>query len=184
MELFKVKKIIVAISASLALISSAHSEGTSWIAPDFPSNFSLSDTEQAQQWALCAATLEVLAEVTRDLAKKPATADRLDSFSSGAKTAIIGAFVVKMLERTEGKTNAEVQDIIKETFSYAAMASKEYPSLKKTEILSDLELREDKKTWYADLGVSAKACLQKPVLELQQTYIDMVRNLASGVGEN
>ncbi len=176
------KKTFVAIGASLALITSAHSEGKSWIASDFPA-LSLSDTEQAQQWALCAATLQVLAEVTRDQLKKPATADKLDSFSNGAKTAIMGVFVIKMVERIDGKTDAEVEDIFKKTMKYAAMASEAYPDLKKTEIMSDLELRKDKATWYADLGESAKACLKRPVLETQQMYIDMVRKLASGVGE-
>ena len=175
------KKILVAICASLTLITSAHSEGTSWIASDFPT-LSLSDTEQAQQWALCAATLEVLATVTREQLKKPATADKLDSFSSGAKTAIMGVFAMKMMERIEGKTDAEVQDIFRKTFEYAAMASDAYPDLKKTEIMSDLELRKDKATWYADLGESAKSCLQKPVLEIQQAHIDMMREIASGVG--
>ena len=175
------KKILVAISASLALISTAHSEGKSWIAPDFPT-LSLSDTEQAQQWALCAATIKVLADVTRDQLNQPATADRLNSYANGAKTAIVGVFAIKMLERTEGKTDAEVQDIFKKTFKYAAMASEAYPDLKETEIMSDFELRKDKETWYADLAESAKACLQRPVLEVQQTYIDMMREIGSGVG--
>lgn len=175
------KKLLVAICATLGLIASANSEGISWIDPHFPT-LSLSDTEQAQQWALCAATLEVLADVTREKLKRPATADKLVAFSSGAKTAIMGVFAIKMMGRIEGKTDREVQEIFKKTFEYAAMASDEYPDLKKTEILSDLELREDKATWYADLGESAKACLKKSVLEIQQAHIDMVREIASGVG--
>ena len=81
------KKILVAIGASLALITSAHSDGTSWIAPDFPT-LSLSDVEQAQQWALCAATLEIYAEVIRDVLKKPSSADMVDSYVNGAEIAI------------------------------------------------------------------------------------------------
>lgn len=176
------KKILFAICASLAITSNAHSEGASWIAPDFPSGLSLSDTEQAQQWALCAATLQALAEVTRDQLNKPATADKLDSFSNGAKTAIMGVFIMKMTERLDGKTDSEVQDIFKTTVKYATMASEAYPYLKKTEIMSDLELRKDKATWYADLGESAKACLQRRVLEAQQAHIDMMREISSGVG--
>ncbi len=174
------KKILVAISASLALITSAHSEGTSWIAPDFPT-LSLSDVEQAQQWALCAATLEIYAEVIRDMLKKPSSADMVDSYANGAKIAILGVFLVKMRDRITGKTDTEVKDIFNKTIDYAGMASKEFPALKKTEITSDLELRENKETWYADLGESAKTCSQKRVLEIQQTYIDMVRQLTSGV---
>lgn len=84
------KILISAFFTTMVFIQSAHSAGTSWIASDFPPNPDLPEIEQAQKWALCAATLEVYAELTRDQLKKPATANTIQSYASGAKTAILG----------------------------------------------------------------------------------------------
>lgn len=166
----------------ISTIFNAQAQGKSWIAKDFPINRDLSDVEEAQRWALCAATIEVLAEVTRDQLKKPATADTLLTYSNGAKTAILGTFLVNASDRMKNKSDEEVQEIFKKTTEFAIMARTEFPALHKTRIMSDYELRDNKNSWYDDLGKSAASCLQKPALELQQIYIDAVRLLTSGVG--
>ena len=172
---------IAALLATMMVIQSAHSAGTSWITSDFPPNPELPEIEQAQKWALCAATLEVFAELTRDQLKKPATADTIQSYASGAKTAILGVFLMGLPMKIEGKSDAEVQRIFKTTRTYAAMASDSFPELKKKEILSRFELTEDAAALVDDLDASAAACLKKDVLIMQQTYLDIVREVVLGL---
>ena len=172
---------IYALLAAMMFMQAAHGKGTSWIGPDFPPDPESSEVEQAQKWALCAATLEVFAELTREHLKKPSTADTIQAYASGAKTAIMGVFFAGLPKKLEGKSDIETQRIFKNTKDYAVMASESFPELKKKEVMSRLELALDKAIWFADLDSSAAHCLRKDVLTFQQMYIDISRQLAFGV---
>lgn len=176
------KKIFIsAFFTTMMFTQSANSAGTSWIASDYPPNPDMPEIEQAQKWALCAATLEVFADVTREQLKKPATADTIQSYASGAKTAILGVFLIGLPMKIEGKSDAEAQSIFEKTRQYAAMASESFPKLKKREIMSRFELTANTAALVEDLSASAAACLKKDVLIMQQNYIDIVREVFLGV---
>jgi hypothetical protein len=177
-----VKKILIAaFLTTIMFTQSARSAGTSWITSDFPPNPDMPEIEQAQKWALCAATLEVFAELTREQLNKPATADTIQSYASGAKTAILGVFLMGLPLKIEGKTDAEAQSIFDKTRNYAAMASDSFPELKKKQIISKFELTANTAALFEDLSASAAACLKKDVLIMQQNYIDIVREVFLGV---
>jgi hypothetical protein len=162
----------------LATLSGAiHAEGKSWIKETFPIP-SDNEIDEAQQWALCAATLSIYAEIVRTELKKPNVADKLNGLSAGASTAIMGVFAMSLAKKIKGQTEEQTKATFQNTMKYAAMASSEFPKVKRTEILADKELRSDLNSWYRDLNASTAACLKPLVLELQQNYIDLVREIA------
>ena len=158
-------------------VQSSWAAGTSWISPDFPPKAEAPEVEQAQQWALCAATLEVMSDVAREQPGKRETADAIQAYASGARAAILGVFVQGLPKRVAGKSEAETQKMYQAAKTYALMASDTMPSLKKTELLSQLESAQDKAAWLADLNVSAAACLQQKVLAAQKSHIEAVQDI-------
>ncbi len=168
--------------SALANPPATPSAGKSWISTSFPFDKDLPVTRQAQQWAMCSATLEVFSEFIKNEMGKPDTATAYKNFSNGAAIAIIGVFIRDLANRAEQMSGDELVDKMQQTIKYSQFASKDYTAAAKTQIGMMRENSSNKNQFMEDLIASSKSCTQKHVLDMQQIYIDAARQLLLGVG--
>lgn len=132
--------------------------------------------ELARTWSICAALYNTLSSLNRAW-EKPAQAEHFNNLGNGAEVAVAMTFVVDAFG-----TSAEniSQSRFNATWEYAKVAMKEMPSVQQTEINANLEMGMKGTTELADeiqaIVNGATVCIKNA--KLQQTYIDMWRELA------
>jgi len=174
---------VLSIASGGIVFAVQPSEPVSWISNNFPPALgTMTETEEANEWAVCAATLNLYAEFATDNLEKPSNAETLEGFAHGAKIALMGAFITRLPEKMAGKSEEEIPSIFQDVASYAYMASESYPKAKEALLRSNLELREDKASWYRDLDASARDCLKAPGRKAQQVYKELMLEIFLGVG--
>jgi hypothetical protein len=134
--------------------------------------------EQARLWATCAALYNTLAALNDTVWKNPAQAKQFNNMGNGAEVAVAMTFVVSAFgtstkDLSPSKFNA--------TWDYAKVAMKEIPAAQQAAIDANMELGLNGTTNLKDevqaIIDGANVCIEN--VELQQTYIDIWRELAS-----
>lgn len=169
--------------AALASPPTLSNTGTSWIPKEFPFGKDLSATQQAQEWAMCSATLEIFSGFVKHQMNKPETAANYQNYANGAAIAIIGVFILDANKKAKNKNKDDYAKDMALAIKYAQMASNGYPSEAKNRIGAMLENAPDKSQSFEDLVASTNSCIQPHVLEMQQLFVDTARENLFGVGK-
>jgi hypothetical protein len=125
--------------------------------------------EQAEAWAVCAASYDVIAEI---ISAKAANAKQMRDFANGAELAVMISIVVNDID----------DDITSKKFAslwaFAKVAAKSIPETKLTMMMAEAELLGDKgvNQFIEKVTNTVKTCMGN--LEGQQTYIETWRELA------
>jgi hypothetical protein len=152
-----------------------------WVSEDFPfDTLKLSTTEQAQKWATCAATYEVISDILR-MQGKPAMAENIHEYFNGAGTVIMSIFLMDFSSQKINFKDPKFSEKFKKIREYAIHASKDYPKSRKNKIMALLEAAENKEEWSSAAKISFERCSKKEALELQQVHIDAMRALLIGI---
>jgi hypothetical protein len=125
---------------------------------------------QAEAWAMCAATYDVMAEIMTS--SHPARSQQLRELANGSEVAVTMAIVLDGLEPDMS------QDRFNALWSMAKLASTEIPSTKRTMLAADAESIKGKEgeVFLGNLSATLEICIKN--LEGQQMYIDSWRELA------
>lgn len=152
-----------------------------WVTEDFPfDTLKLSTTEQAQKWATCAATFQVMADVLRSQGK-PAMAESINEYSNGAATVIISIILMDFATQKINQKDPEYIKKFNKIREYAVHASKDYPKSGKNRIMALFEGADNKEEWADAAKISFARCSKKEVLEMQQIHIDAMRSIFFGI---
>lgn len=176
--------IVFFLSAAICLTAAAQNKpvGKSWIASDFPANNdSYGTIEQAKRWALCAATLDLYAdatEATEASGTKTNTVQAIRNLANGAEASVMAVILIGSLKDLENASPEQMKKTLSARIKYSQVASDEFPAAARTTLLSQLENTKDKDQFAYDLDASAANCIREKVLEIQETYVNMVRELA------
>lgn len=153
--------------------------GKTWIATDFPGqNQKYGTIEQAKRWALCAATLDLYADVLESNGGKTNTTKLLRDIANGAEVSIMAVFLASVLTEAEKLPQDQIIGLLSAKMEYANGASKDYPEAQRTYLLAVLENTNNKVQFALDLDASAGDCLSKEVLTTQESYINLMREYA------
>jgi len=126
---------------------------------------------QAEAWAMCAASYDVMAEILTSTA--PARAKQLADLANGAELAVIISMIANKLDK----------DMSPEKFnslwSFSKISGAELPKTRRTILLAKFESdkSEGAVVFVADVSKTVEVCAAN--LEAQQTYIDIWRELAT-----
>lgn len=125
---------------------------------------------EAQAWAICAASYDLLAEILQE--SSPARAKQLGDLANGAELAVIISIVMSELD---ADTTPEAFDSI---WNFSKLSGGEIPKTMRTTLLADLEsdTSSGKSKFLDDLGKTVAVCANN--LDGQQKYIDLWRDLA------
>ena len=125
---------------------------------------------QAEAWATCAATYEIMATIFET--SNPSQAQQYHDMSNGAALSVAMTHVLDGFE----------EDITPERFNslwnYSKVLIQSLPETQTNMILADAERYsdEDVSSFYSKLGATAEVCVSN--LDGQQEYIDLWRDLA------
>jgi len=175
--------VIGALLAAAAFSTQAAQDtnGTSWIDKGFPFDLEMSSTEQAQQWALCSATLETFSDQLSRFTDQTATAKLIGQTANGAAVAIIGTYVMGFARDMENVNADNFSDAFKKAVEYGQFASTEFVDKAKVFVSAQREGAASDQAWMENLTASAMTCMQPPVLELQEMLVNTVRETVMGV---
>jgi len=126
---------------------------------------------QAEAWAMCAASYDVMAEILTSTA--PARSKQLADLANGAELAVMISMVANKLDK----------DLTPEKFNnlwgFSKISGAELPKTRRNVLLADFESdnSEGSVVFVADLSKTVEVCASN--LEDQQTYIDIWRELAT-----
>jgi len=125
---------------------------------------------QAEAWAMCAATYDVMAQVLSEF--QPARAQQLGDLAKGAKVTVI------MTIASDGLDLDMTQERFNALWAMAKLAGKELSSTKRTMLAADAELStgEESEVFIGNLSATMEICFKN--LEGQRMYIDSWRELA------
>ena len=125
---------------------------------------------QAEAWAMCAATYDVMAEILSK--SQPARSQQLKELANGAEVTVTMAIV------SDGLTPDISQERFNALWSMAKLAGTELPSTRRTMLAADAELSSGKEAeeFLGNLSATMEICFKN--LEGQQMYIDLWRELA------
>ena len=165
-KLYKIIIFVVILNSSSHLF--AESNGKPYI--DGSKSFlEIKDTNrQAEAWAMCAATYNVVAEI---LAKSsPAQSRKIKDLSNGAEMAVAMSQVINDLSEdiTPEKFNA--------VWTMAKLSMTELPKTRVTFLLAEAESSSEKSAFISNLNATLEVCIKN--IEGQQMYIDTWRELA------
>ncbi len=171
-----VKKLVfIAISLSSTtstnVVAADKANGTPYVDSNKPFLEIKDVNRQAEAWAMCAATYDVIAEILIDT--QPARSQYLKNLANGAEIAAGMSVVVDGI----------VPDITQERFNslweVAKLTMTELPKTSQTMLLADSESTSNKaaaEAYFANLNATMNVCFKN--LEAQQMYIDAWRELA------
>jgi hypothetical protein len=125
---------------------------------------------QAEAWAMCAATYDVMAEILSE--SQPARSQQLKELANGAEVTVTMAIV------SDGLTPDITQDRFNALWSMAQLSGTELPRTRRTMLAADEESSagEKAKEFFSNLSATMEICFKN--LEGQQMYIDLWRELA------
>lgn len=167
--------LLLTVASSLTLVHA--NSGKSWISSDFPeNNAAYSAVKQAERWATCAATLNTYANIVETVMKKPATATQIRNIGNGAKTSILGTFLIDFIENKDSISDEVFAEGISKRMNYAVNASESYVDSKINWIEMKRE-NSDEINWVNNLLASVSDCIQPEVREIQQMHIDIMREV-------
>jgi hypothetical protein len=177
------KLIFAALLATLlgsnALAQKAN-EDDAWIDNDHPANILESRAaEQARQVAICASSFRIAGEIFKKDGFA-STGETMNGLYVGAKTSIIGLFVMEFAQDIEKYSESDLGERFQKVREYGVMASETYPEVSLKEILSRLELGSQEQ-WIKQMQKTVVICSTKEALTFQQVHIDAVRSLAFGI---
>ena len=134
--------------------------------------------EQARTWATCAALYNTMAALNQSVWNNPKQAEQFNNMGNGAEVAVGITFVVSAL----GTSIEEIlQSRFNATWDFAKVAMKEMPSVVQTAINANIERGKKGTTAIKDeiqaIIDGTTICMKN--VELQQTYIDIWRELAT-----
>lgn len=168
------RKIMIAVMFSLAVVTigKVYAEVKNRSYVDGSKSFlEIKDVNrQAEAWALCAATYDVMAEILSEA--QPARSQQLRELANGAEVAVTMAIVMDGLD----------SEISKERFNalwaMAKLAGKELPRTRQTMLAAEAESYQNKgaEVFLGNLSATIEVCFKN--LEGQQMYIDTWREMA------
>jgi hypothetical protein len=175
--------VIGALLTATALPTQAAQDtnGTSWIDKGFPFDPDMSSTEQAQQWALCSATLETFSDQLSRYTDQTATAELIGQTANGAAVAIIGTYIVGLARDMDNMDVDNFSDAFKKAVEYGQFASTEFVDKAQVLVRAKREGTASDQAWMENLAASAMTCMQPSVLELQEMLINTARETVLGV---
>lgn len=125
---------------------------------------------QAEAWAMCAATYELMAEILSEA--QPARSKQLKELTTGAKVAVTMAIV------SNGLDPKISQDRFTALWTMAKLSGTELPKTRSTMLAAEAEANTGKNNgvFIKKLTATIEICIKN--LEGQQMYIDTWRELA------
>ncbi len=158
--------LIAAIGFNIPVLYAATSD--SYIDKDTPILKIKDINQQAQTWATCSAAYTIISEIFKS---EPANSKQMANLGRGASMAVAMSLVLDDFKN----------DISPEKFnslwSFAQMASKEWPKIHSTRMLADFENmgNQNSEAFVDKVSNTVKFCMSN--LEAQQFYIDSWREL-------
>lgn len=145
------------------------SSGATYLAEEKPFIAIKDVNREAEAWATCAASYDIMAEL---IGPQSARAQQLSELANGSELAVTMALVIDDLSEEMEPERFEA------LWTYAKHAGQEIPKTRRTAILADAEtLGSDNSEMFVNkISETVKICVEN--LELQQMYIDMWRELA------
>jgi 2C-methyl-D-erythritol 2,4-cyclodiphosphate synthase len=131
--------------------------------------------DEAQAWATCSASLDILSNIMED--QNPNMALQLNNLSNGSDVAILMSQVSRVL----ADENFDINEL-NATITIGKLQMDEMPKAEQARILSDLEIYGFE-TMMVKLNSTLMQCAKNN--ETQKIYVDMMRDMAkSGVFTN